>query len=65
MGSEANSVDGVDTQSCKAGWGVLDARFVGWTASVDHSSDEFYKRVRRKSLRPNFQLIELKDWVTI
>ena len=65
MGSEVSSVDGVDTQPCKAGWCVLDAWLVDCPASIDHSSDEFYKRVRRNTLRPNSQIVELKGWLTI
>ena len=65
MGSEANSVDGVDTQSCKAGWCVLDAGFVGRPASVDNFFDGSYKPVMRNALRITSQIALFKGCVTI
>lgn len=65
MGSEVGSVDGLDTQPCKAGWCVLDARFVGWPASVDHFSDESYKPVMRNALRITSRIAEFTGGLTI
>ncbi len=65
MGSEVISVDGVDTQPCKAGWCVLAARLVDWPASVDNFSDDFYKRVRRNKLRHTSHIVMFKDWLII
>jgi hypothetical protein len=43
----------------------LDARFVGWPASDDNFSDDFYKRVRRNKLRHTSHIVMFKDWMTI
>jgi hypothetical protein len=42
----------------------LDARFVACLAGIDHSFDEFYKRVMRNSLRITSQRAKLKGWLT-
>jgi hypothetical protein len=64
MGSEVISMDGLDTQPCKASWCFLAVRLVDWLASVNQFFDESYKSVKRNGLRITSQIGEFKGYLT-